>query len=124
MVEPTTVGLTNDGHDKLRRLKEDGHFAEMTDGYRFAIALALAHGAVPAAAGQRTTIVNVGTLDPDKQIYTVIKALYEPLDEPVYSIAERLAEWGVIELSRMAETGTLSFARILEEAGALQNKLD
>jgi hypothetical protein len=124
MVEPTTVGLTSDGHDKLRRLKEDGHFAEMTDGYRFAIALALAHGAVPTVAGQRGTIFNVGTLDPERQLYTAIKALYEPLDEPVYSIAERLAEWGVIELSRMAETSTLSFARILEEAEALQNRTD
>lgn len=120
MDEPTTVGLSSDGHDRLRRLKEDGHFAEMTDAYRFAIALALAHGASPVSAASKGTIFNVGTLDPDKQIYNAIKSLYNAGDEAIYSIGERLAEWGVAELYRMAETGQLSFTRILQEVEDLR----
>lgn len=120
MDEPTTVGLSSEGHDRLRRLKEDGYFAEMTDAYRFAVALALAHGAAPAAVGSRGTIFNVGTLDPDKQVYNAIKSLYQVIDEPVYSIAERLAEWGVAELYRMAEVGQLSFTQILQEVEDLR----
>lgn len=120
MDEPTTVGLSSDGHDRLRRLKEDGYFAEMADAYRFAVALALAHGAAPALAGSRGTIFNVGTLDPDKQVYNAIKSLYHGIDEPVYLVAERLAEWGVSELYRMAEIGQLSFTQILQEAEGLR----
>ena len=36
-----TIGLTSDTHKKLQRLKEDGIFIEMLDGYRFGISLAL-----------------------------------------------------------------------------------
>ena len=115
MEEPTTVGLSSDGHDRLRRLKEDGYFAEMADAYRFAVALALAHGAAPAAVRSRATIFNIGTLDPDKQVYNAVKSLHNVRDEPVYSVAERLAEWGVAELYRMAETGNISFTQILQE---------
>ena len=37
----TTIYLTKAGHERLRRLKEDGHFGEMLDAYRFAFALAM-----------------------------------------------------------------------------------
>jgi hypothetical protein len=119
MIEPTTVGLTPGTHDKLRRLKEEGYFPEMTDAYRFAIALALAHGVSPTLTGARGTIFNVGTLDPDKLIYSAIKSTSGPLAEPIYSLAERLAEWGVVEMSRMAELGQLSITKLLQEASSL-----
>ena len=68
--EPTTIGLSDKTHASLKRLAEDkrnGHFAEMADAYRFGIGLALAHGVVPGELQPpRTTIFNVGTLDPDK----------------------------------------------------------
>jgi hypothetical protein len=121
--EPTTIGLSDVAHVRLRKLKEDGHFAEMADAYRFAIGLALAHGISPdPIAGSRTTIFNIGTLDPDGSIRTAVATLREPSDEPVYRSAERYAEWGVTELSRRAETGTLSLAEVLREAEALSEE--
>lgn len=114
--EPTTIGLSESAKLKLQRLKEDGHFDEMADGYRFAIALALAHGGITDALSSRQTIYNVGTLDPDHSIHLAVSILREPSDEPVYRTAERLAEWGVEELFRRSESGQLSFAEILDEA--------
>lgn len=118
--EPTTIGLSEQAHAMLKRLAEDkqnGNFAEMTDAYRFAIALALAHGVMPdEIAGQRTTIFNVGTLDPDKQIYTTIRSLLDAGDTPIYRWAERLAEWGVREMSLLNDKGELDIGAILSEA--------
>jgi hypothetical protein len=118
MDEPTTVGLTQLGHERLKQLKSSGYFAEMTDAYRFAIALALAHGGIaePAARG---TIFNVGSLDPDRSIYQAISALAPEKGEPIYKLAERLAEWGLTEMCRQMEQGTLSIATLLSEAAAL-----
>ena len=44
VTEPTVTGVSEKTHAKLKRLKEDGHFREMADAYRFAIGLALAQG--------------------------------------------------------------------------------
>lgn len=118
MDEPTTVGLTAAGHERLQQLKSSGHFAEMADAYRFAIALALAHGAI-AESATRGTIFNVGSLDPDRSIYQAIAALSLEKGEPIYRLAERLAEWGVSEMWRQMEQGTLSTATLLREAAAL-----
>lgn len=115
--EPTTIGLSEQAHAMLKRLAEDkqnGNFAEMADAYRFGIALALAHGVVPGEiTGQRTTIFNVGTIDPDRQIYTTIRTLVAIDDTPVYRWAERLAEWGVREMAAMDDRGDLDIGSIV-----------
>ena len=124
--ESSTVGLTKMAHDKLKRLKNDGHFGELQDAYRFAISLAIAQGIEPSSVsseGSRTTIFNVGTLDPDQSIRIAIKAIY-PEDcktESSYKIAERLAEWGVNELATKAERGEIDFVKLLEQANEKLN---
>jgi Arc/MetJ-type ribon-helix-helix transcriptional regulator len=115
--EPTTVGLSKEGHEKLQRLKEDGYFGEMADAYRFAVALALANGIEtgPSANVQRATIFNVGTLDPDRALSCAVQALMQISDEPVYKVVERLADWGVDEMWSQREAGTLSISSLLGE---------
>ena len=117
--EPVNVGIGKAAHGRLQRLKEDGHFAEMLDAYRFAVGLALAHGGATADMGERQNLFNVGTLDPDRSLYTAVAALRQPADEPVYKTVERLATWGVDEMDRRAARGTLSFGDILDEAESL-----
>lgn len=120
MDEPIQVGLSNEGHDKLSRLKEEGHFEDMADGYRFAVALALAHGFVPDSSPRGgPTMFNIGSLDPDRTLYAAIRALAHPTKEPVYKCAEKLAEWGVEELTRMAKDGKIPFAELLDQAESL-----
>ena len=116
METQATVGLSAQGHDNLRRLKEDGYFFEMLDAYRFAIALGIAHEMKGAGSGSRSTIFNIGSLDPDKAIYNTIRALAGDSGESVYSLAERYAEWGVAEMIKEADKGTLSLAAVLQEA--------
>jgi Arc/MetJ-type ribon-helix-helix transcriptional regulator len=115
MDEPTTVGLTRHGHERLQQLKTAGYFADMADAYRFAIALGLAHGSI-AEPATRETIFNVGTLDPDRSIHHSISALMPREGEAVYKLAERLAEWGIDEMFQQMERGELSLSRLLREA--------
>lgn len=115
--EPTMIGLSEKAHALLKRLKEDEHFLDMADGYRFGIALALAQGVVPGdPVPPRTTIFSVGTIDPDKEIAGAIRSLHDVGTTPVYKWAERLAEWGVTELWHRASSGDLNLQAILEES--------
>jgi len=126
MDEPVQIGLSRDAHDKLRRLKEDDHFNDMMDGYRFAIALAIARGVSPEDKPEGRggpTMFTVGGVDPTKAIYVVIKSLLNPT-EPVYKVAEKLAEWGVHELSRMSDSGGIPVADLIEEAERLATLRD
>lgn len=116
IAEPTMIGLSDKSHMALKRLKEDGHFSEMADAYRFGIALALARGVVPGELPTpRTTIFSVATIDPDREIGNAIQALMDTQDIAVYRWVERLAEWGVTELSRRAEGGEIDVGALLEE---------
>ena len=55
-------------------------------------------------------------MDSDKSIYKAIKLLLDTKDIPVYRWAERLAEWGVIELGEKAESGDIDFSEIINQA--------
>jgi hypothetical protein len=110
-----TLGLTDKTHALLQSLKQDGVFNEMADGYRFAIALAIAHGQIaPKQRESRTTVLNVGSLDPDGSIRSIIIELYPDEKTTPYAIAERLAEWGMAELARLHESGPLRFSEIFK----------
>jgi hypothetical protein len=119
IAEPTTIGLSEGAHEKLKRLQEEQHFRELLDGYRFAIGLALAQGVEPPEVQKRTTIFNVGTVDPDQSLKRSIEALMgdRVRDASIYKMAEPLAEWGVNELASQAEAGSIDFAGLLEQAG-------
>jgi hypothetical protein len=119
IAEPTTIGLSESAHEKLKRLQEEQHFRELLDGYRFAIGLALAQGVEPPEVQKRTTIFNVGTVDPDQSLKRSIEALMgdRVRDASIYKMAERLAEWGVNELASQAESGSIDFAGLLDQAG-------
>lgn len=111
-----TVGLSEQSHATLKTLADE-HFTEMTHGYRFAIALALAMGSTghDFSGERRKTFINVGTLDRDGALKQLILLLHECDESAAYGVAERLAEWGVRELARRDEAGELDFASLLDE---------
>lgn len=117
-VEPTTIGLSEGAHERLKTLQEQQHFRDLLDGYRFAIGLALAQGVEPPEVQKRTTIFNVGTVDPDQSLKQSIEALMgdRVRGTSIYKMAERLAEWGVNELAIQANGGSIDFAGLLEQA--------
>ena len=111
-----TVGLTEDTHLMLQKLKEDNVFDEMMDAYRLGIGLAIARGEIAPEGLKTKTFVNAGSLDPDGSIRNMIIELYPQSASKPYSVAERLAEWGVTELGRRHETGHLRFTEVFETA--------
>ena len=113
-----TVGLSRVADEKLNIMKEDGIFAEKLDGYRFAIALALASGAVPGELSDRNTFVNVGSLDPEQHLRHAVEILMptQVSESTVYRIIERLAEWGVTQLDLLRRSGDIDFVHVLEDA--------
>jgi hypothetical protein len=115
----TTIGLTNESHEVLKQLKKDGIFKEMVDGYRFGIALAIAYGNITPEDIKTSTIFNIGTLDPDDRLKKIIIEFFPEAAEKPYSYAERLAEWGVSEMGRLADSGELNFTDIYEKVQKL-----
>jgi hypothetical protein len=74
VAEPTMIGLSESTHAKLKRFKEDGHFREMVDAYRFGIGLALAQGMIdPPEISSTTTVFSVATIDPDQTLFDQLK---------------------------------------------------
>ena len=117
--EPTMIGVAETTHGKLQRLKEDGHFREMADAYRFGIGLALAQGIVPKEISSRT-VFSVATIDPQQELRTAIQAVFGDQLEgiPVYKMAERLADWGINELSALAEKGEIDVVGLFDQIEA------
>lgn len=111
------VGLSEAGNDKLDELKDLNIFGDKIDGYRFAVALAIAQGVIPTEITKRTTFLNVGSLDPDQTLRRTIEALMPELlqETTVYRLVERLADWGVHELYAQAKAGEIDFAEILRQ---------
>jgi hypothetical protein len=123
--EPAFVRLSEKTHGRLKRLKEDGHFQEMLDGYRCGIALALAQGVIPdELPTPRQNVFGVALIDPHSEIATAIRAIMDTKDIPVYRWAERLAEWGIEELARQAESGQIDFGRLINQVQQLRTPTD
>jgi hypothetical protein len=113
--EPTMIGVADATHPKLQRLKEDGHFREMADAYRFAIGLALAQGVIPPEISSRT-VFSVATIDPNQELRNAIQSvLGSQLEGSVYKMAERLADWGINELAAAAERGEIDVVRLFDQ---------
>ncbi|MGN6304202.1 MAG: hypothetical protein ACTHNH_05260 [Mesorhizobium sp.] len=118
--EIVTIGLSKAGNDKLDDLKESGIFAEKMDGFRFAVSLALAQGVIPPELSDRSPFLNIGSLDPDQSFRRSVEMLMpeEVAEITPYRLIERLAEWGVNELSAQARNGNLDFVAIFDQVAA------
>lgn len=112
--ERTQVRLSNKGHSILTQMKEDGYLAEMTDGYRLGIALALSMGSIPdELSAENRNFIAVSTLDPTGEIAAAIRVLVNLEGQSVYSYAERLADWGIKEMHERFKGGFLDVASLV-----------
>ena len=115
LVEPITIGLGEKSHNWLQRFKEEGLFAEMRDAYRFAVAYCLSKQVNPPEIfGKKNTIYNIGTIDPDKELYLAISCLMPDYKGSIYQMAERLADAGIAEMAIDFERGTLDIVALIE----------
>jgi hypothetical protein len=113
--EIVTIGVSEAGNDQLNALIEAGVFAEKMDGFRFAVALALAQGVIPDEIAKRSPFLNRGSLDPEQTLRKAVEALLpEQLENTTpYRLIERLADWGVRDLHAQLLSGEIDFGRIL-----------
>ena len=117
VAERTQVRLSNRAHTILTQMKEDGYLAEMTDGYRLGIALALSMGADPGDFPvENKNFIAVSTLDPTGEIAAAIRMLVELEGQSIYGYAERLADWGIKEMQERFKGGFLDVASLMNGA--------
>jgi len=110
-----TLGVTQEGAALLESIMDTDWFNEEMDAYRTAISLAFAHGLVvePREMAGATTKWNIGTLDPDGKLRSMVVALSsEEVDRP-YAHAERRAAAGLRYLK----------SRLVDEKAELSNVL-
>jgi hypothetical protein len=90
------VGASNATRSVLEALRDNGHTAELMDGYRLAIATAIAFKRNPrhGARGERRTMFAAGNLDPDMSLRSAIVEIYQEARGWPYRAAEDLAEQG------------------------------
>ena len=100
--DKVTVGVTAAGAANLAKMMQTGWFKEEVDAYRLAISVALARGLVgdPKAMAGLKTKFNVGSLDPDGRIRTMIGLMVADAGSRPYEHAERRAEAGLEFLAR------------------------
>ena len=112
--ERTQVRLSNKSHATLTQMKEDGYLAEMTDGYRLGIALALSMGITPGELpAENRNFIAVSTLDPTGELATAIRMLVNLEGQGVYGYAERLADCGIKEMQERFKGGFLDVASLM-----------
>lgn len=115
--ERTQVRLSNKSHTILTQMKEDGYLAEMTDGYRLGIALALSMGVTPGELStENRNFIAVSTLDPTGDLAAAIRMLVNLEGQGVYGYAERLADWGIKEMQDRFKGGFLDVASLVSAA--------
>jgi hypothetical protein len=110
------VGASSASREVLERLREQGHIADMMDGYRLAITVAIGFGRQPGGGekGERKTMFAVGNLDPDSALREAIKEIYPTHRTTPARAAEDLAEQGLEIIGDSFQGENFSFAEILD----------
>jgi len=115
MDEPTQIGISTTMHPFLQSLKENGFFSDMTSAYQFAIAIAIKKRLIPKELIDKRNVFAVVTVDPGREIHTVIKHLYPDLETPYYTLAERLADAGLRHMYELESGGRLDLYELIQE---------
>jgi hypothetical protein len=89
-----TIGITKSNASLLAQLVSVGSFGSELDAAKFAMAYAIKSGVQSGSAEGAETKWNVGSVDPDGSMRSLLEALYPDTDEP-YRLAEHLMNEGV-----------------------------
>lgn len=89
-----TIGITKGNSMALVQLVSAGHFASELDAAKFAMAHAIKSGLQSGTTEGAETKWNVGSVDPDGSMRSLLEALFPDTDEP-YRLAEYLMNEGV-----------------------------
>lgn len=113
-----TIGVTLANAGSLAALTTAGHFASELDAAKFAMAHAVKSGVQPGAAESTETKWNVGSVDPDGSLRSLIEALFPDVTEP-YRAAEFLMNEGIRGLVTPSGGTTDLYSTLFPSSGAV-----
>lgn len=99
-----TIGVTKTNAAALSQLVTVGQFNSELDAAKFAMSYAISQGAPAGIADGAETKWNVGSVDPDGSIRSLVETLYPAEKEP-YRLAEHLINQGITQLTSRLENG-------------------
>jgi hypothetical protein len=89
-----TIGVSKSNSLALAELVRAGRFVSELDAAKFAMAVAIKRGTAAGITDGAETKWNVGSIDPDGTIRSLLEALYPAVSEP-YRLLEYLINEGV-----------------------------
>jgi len=89
-----TIGITAGNDRVLQRILAAGHFASELDAAKFAMAYAIKRGTPPGSTDGAGTKWNVGSVDPDGSLRSLVEAFFPDRPEP-YRLVEHLMNEGL-----------------------------
>jgi hypothetical protein len=89
-----TIGITKSSAVSLAHLVSSGNFSSELDAAKFAMAHAIKSGVQGGTAEGAETKWNVGSVDPDGSMRSLIEALFPDVSEP-YRVIEYLMNEGI-----------------------------
>lgn len=95
-----TIGITKANASALASLVAAGRFGSELDAAKFAMAYAIKHGVTTGTTDGAETKWNVGSVDPDGSMRSLLEALFPSGTEP-YRLAEHLMNEGIKTLAAM-----------------------
>jgi hypothetical protein len=99
-----TIGITKANAPALTALVAAGRFGSELDAAKFAMAYAIKNDLVSGATDGAETKWNVGSVDPDGSLRSLIEALCPTTTEP-YRLAEHLMNEGIRALASKVSGG-------------------
>jgi hypothetical protein len=103
-VDKKTIGIAKANLAALASLVEGGNFASELDAARFAMAYAVRAGLPPGTSEGADTKWNVGSVDPDGTLRSLIEALCPGASEP-YRLVEFFMNEGIKMLASRRAAG-------------------
>ena len=94
-----TIGITSANAPLLESIVTSGRFGSELDAAKFAMAYAIKLGRSEGSAEGAGTKWNVGSVDPDGSLRSLLEALFPACTEP-YRLAEYLMNEGVTALGK------------------------
>jgi hypothetical protein len=110
--EARTIPASKETKKIMKRLLSKDLFAEQRDAWTLGASLGIALGE-SLQEGKRETFENINSLDPDGVFAAIMTGLYPDLkpEERLKKLTD-FAEWGIREIGRKEENGTLDFSQI------------
>src|SRR6266403_1198717 len=99
-----TIGVTKANAGPLADLVSAGKFSSEMDAAKFAMAYAIKEGKAHGVTDGAETKWNVGSIDPDGSVRSLVEALCPDVSEP-YRLVEYLMNEGLKSLKAKMDTG-------------------